>query len=86
MKRALIIFMIFILVFVSCLLCLCNLSKSDIRTATIEELVELDDIGEALSGRILAHLEANKTCTVDDLISIKGIGEQRLKEIKKHYY
>ena len=60
--------------------------KDDIHLTTQEELAEIDDIGEVLSGRILAYIKCNKGCTVDDLMRVKGIGEQRLKEIKKHYY
>ena len=86
MKKALVLFALFILVFVSCLTCFSLNCKDDIHTATFEELVELDDIGEVLSVRILAHIETNEDCTVDELTCIKGIGEQRLKEIKKHYY
>ena len=86
MRRALIISVIFILVFVSCLACFEHNSKSDIFSATFEELIELDDIGEVLAIRILTHIEQNTDCIVDDLMRVKGIGEQRLKEIKKRYY
>ena len=60
--------------------------KHDIHTATVEKLVEIDDIGDVLAYRILAHLEYNKDCSVDDLTCINGIGEKRLRNIKRHYY
>ena len=60
--------------------------KDDINLATHEELVKVNDIGEVLADRILAYLECNEDCTVDELTCINGIGEKRLKEIKKHYY
>jgi len=60
--------------------------KDDIHLTTQEELVRIDDIGEVLAERILSYLNNNKNCSVDDLIHVTGIGEQRLKEIKKHYY
>ena len=86
MKKLLIMLAIFIIVFTSCLACFNHNYKSDICLATQEELVEMDDIGEVLAFRISLHLKHNKGCDIDDLMRVKGIGEQRLKEIKKHYY
>lgn len=60
--------------------------KDDIHIATKQELVKVDDIGDVLSERIVLYLKYNKNCSIDDLVYINGIGEQRLKEIKKHYY
>jgi len=63
-----------------------NIIKDDIRLATTQELIEVDDIGNVLSDRIVTYIKTNKNCSIDDLIRVNGIGEQRLKEIKKHYY
>jgi len=68
------------------MLCFNHNYKNDIRLTAHEELMEMDDIGEVLSIRILAYLKTNKDCEIDDLIRVKGIGEERLKEIKRHYY
>ena len=63
-----------------------KIMKDDIHIVTKQEIMEVDDIGDVLSERIILYLKYNKNCSVDDLVYIKGIGEQRLKEIKKSYY
>lgn len=63
-----------------------KIMKDDIHIATKQELVKVDDIGDVLSERIVLYLKHNKDCSIEDLVHVKGIGEQRLKEIKKSYY
>ncbi len=59
--------------------------KPDIHTATYEELVQIDGIGDTLATRVLSYLESNKTATIDDLDDIYGIGEVKLRKIRGEY-
>ncbi len=55
----------------------------DLNTATREQLDELPRIGPAMADRILAWREANGRFTsVDDLLSVPGIGEKMLAGIR----
>lgn len=61
--------------------------RIDINLATIEELVQIPNIGPVTADRIIAYRIANgKFTNTDDLINIKGIGEKKLKIIKQHIY
>ena len=51
----------------------------DINSATLEELVTLDGIGEALARRILAdRLQHGRFRSVDDLARVPGIGKKTI--------
>lgn len=59
--------------------------KSDVQglinlnTATAEELMELDGVGEVIAQRILEYRETYGSFhSVDELLNVKGIGEKRL--------
>ena len=86
MNKKLLIILLCIIVLVFFVGSVAKIIKEDVHLAVQEELVEIDGIGEVLAERVLTYLKCNKECTVDDLVRVKGIGEQRLKEIKKHYY
>ena len=61
--------------------------KLDINKATIEELCNLNGIGEVLAGRIVQYREENGPYkTVEELINVKGIGEAKLKNIADYVY
>jgi competence protein ComEA len=58
----------------------------DLNLATIEELTLLPGVGEATAERILA-LRARKGgrfAAIDELLEVRGIGEQRLAAIRAH--
>jgi len=59
--------------------------KEDIHNATFNELTEIHGIGSELAVQIQAYCIANPSYSANDLIEINGIGEIRLKEIKKVY-
>jgi len=59
--------------------------KPNIHDATIEELQEINDIGEVLSFEIVSYLNLNKNATVQDLMNIDGIGPVRIEKLKKEY-
>ncbi len=59
--------------------------KPDIHTATYDNLVQIDGIGDTLANRVLSYLELNKTATIDDLVDVRGIGEVKLRKIRGKY-
>lgn len=61
------------------------LYRPSIHDCTYESLLEIDDIGEVLAERIVLYLENNPGASVNDLVVIHGIGEERLKLIKERY-
>ena len=61
------------------------LHKTDISQATYSEIYQLEEFGEVLSNKVILFLEKNPHANVDDLILIDGIGEERLKILKKYY-
>jgi len=54
--------------------------KIDINTAPLEELVKIIHIGEV---RALELISLRPFSSLDDLAKIKGLGEKRIKDIKK---
>ena len=60
-------------------------NKDSIHESTYEELVEINGIGDTLAIRVLSYLDSNKTCCIEDLDDIKGIGEGKLELIKRKY-
>lgn len=61
------------------------LYRPSIKTATIEELTYIEDIGEVLALDIHLYLKNNPTCSIEDLSDIDYIGPSRIKNIKKRY-
>lgn len=57
--------------------------KVDINTATKEELASLPGLGPLTAERIVEYRKKNNGFkSIDDLIKIKGIGQERLSQIK----
>ena len=57
----------------------------NINTATAEELQQLEGIGEGISRDIIAYREKNgKFESTEQLLCIKGIGEEKYNDIR-HY-
>ena len=64
-----------------------NLTSFDINTVTQEELMSIPNIGKVYSSRIIDYrYEHGKVESIDELLTIKGIGEQRLALLKQYLY
>ncbi len=56
--------------------------KVNLNTATMEQLVELKNIGEAKAQKIITYRNKHKFTSVDQLVEIKGIGEKILADLR----
>ena len=57
--------------------------RININTATVEELTELDGIGEELARRIVEYREQNGSfINTDELLNVEGIGDKTLEDIR----
>ena len=59
----------------------------NINTATVEQFVSLNGIGEILAKRIVDYRTENgKFTNIDELMNVSGIGEKKFNAIKKFLY
>lgn len=59
----------------------------EINTATIDELVQLPQIGPVIASRIVEYRNNYGSFkNINDLIKVKGVGEKKLKSIKPFIY
>jgi len=59
--------------------------KIDLNSATFDDLVSIDGIGESIAGRILEYkYSVGRFERVDDLLSVKGIGKKTLTRLNKY--
>lgn len=61
------------------------LTKVNINTASLEELITLPGIGEKTAEKVLFYRNNHgKFQTINDLINVSGIGEKKLEKIKNY--
>ena len=64
-----------------------NEGKLNINTATADELMTLDGIGEVLAHRIIEYRDLHGPFQSEsDLLNVSGIGETKLRIILPHIY
>ena len=61
------------------------LYKPPIEEATVQELQAIDGIGETLSYRIVEYIDDAENFDINDLTNVDGIGEKRLKLVRKEF-
>jgi len=59
--------------------------KIDINKATVEQLVEINGVGDVLAKRIVDYRTQHKKFkTLDELQNVKGIGVKSLEKLRPH--
>ena len=59
----------------------------DINSATVEELMQLPQVGKVTANKIVEYRAANGAFkNIEDIVKVKGIGEKKLTLIKPHIY
>ncbi|HXE74072.1 MAG TPA: helix-hairpin-helix domain-containing protein [Candidatus Xenobia bacterium] len=57
--------------------------KTNINTATVEDLAKLPGIGEVIAKRIVSHREkSGKFRKVEELLVIRGISKKKLEKLR----
>jgi competence protein ComEA len=58
-------------------------AQVNLNTATVEQLVELPGIGEAVAARIVAYREENGSfAKIEELMNVRGIGEKTFLRLR----
>lgn len=58
------------------------LAKVNLNTASIEQLVQLQGIGEKTALKIIEYRNNKKFATVDEVVNVKGVGEKTLEKLQ----
>lgn len=61
-----------------------NQNQIDLNTATIEELMTINGIGQATAEKIVDYARTSGFNSVEDLLNINGIGEKKLESIRPY--
>ena len=84
-KVAVILIFVALVTFVSNLADAEHSAKVNINTATVEELMSLNGIGEKKAESIVEYREEiGSFVTIDELKGVKGIGDKIFNKIKDH--
>ncbi|HEX9724664.1 MAG TPA: helix-hairpin-helix domain-containing protein [Vicinamibacteria bacterium] len=58
-------------------------AQVNLNTATVEQLVELPGIGQAVAARIVAYRETNGSFgKIEELMNVRGIGEKTFLRLR----
>lgn len=61
--------------------------RLDLNTASKDDLLKVEGIGEVMADRILAYREQNGGFdTVEELLQVAGVGEKRLEKWRDIFY
>ncbi len=58
--------------------------KININTANLEELTELDGVGESTARKIIEYRNEHGFKKAEDIMNVSGIGEKKFEAIKNH--
>ena len=57
--------------------------RVNLNTATVEELVELPGVGQAVAARIVAYRETNGSFgKIEEIMNVRGIGEKTFLRLR----
>ncbi len=77
--------LIILLILIICVTSIFIFDKESVHNATLEQLQEINGLGELLSSRVVIYLDTYPNADIDDLTDVEGIGEGKLELIKREW-
>lgn len=63
-----------------------SINKPTIHSATMDDLINIDHIGEQRAELIIDYCKDNPDCTVEDLLKIDGVGKKLIENLKEEFH